>query len=89
MIRFLSGLDPEGFMTLYKFKKIINKTIKRHPEATANKLSDEYIAGELDLVSFNIMWQIDGPFVPYPMFGKTERRSFTKDKIIFGKFAMV
>ena len=39
-------MDPEGFMTLHKFKKIINKTIKRHPEATGNKLSDEYIAGE-------------------------------------------
>ena len=34
-------------MTLYKFKKIINKAIKRHPEATDKKLSDEYIAGDL------------------------------------------
>jgi hypothetical protein len=38
-------LDPEGQMTLHKFKKIMNVVIPRHPEATENKLSEAYVQG--------------------------------------------
>ena len=63
-----TGLDPEGFMTLHKFKKIINKTIRKHPEATQNKLSDEYIKGKDSLtgISYSTSNRMESIFIYGP-----------------------
>ena len=52
-------------MTLHKFKKIINKTIRKHPEATQNKLSDEYIKGKDSLtgISYSTSNRMESIFI--------------------------